>query len=167
MKFLKWIFLTEKVKEQQNDKTDWNRRSSVSFSWSGHYVQVIFEKLAVHVLLMSWNQLICSWRRTVFLLAERLSATRPPFSVHVPGHSHPAAFHAGEQTDSRQKQRVLNCLQSTRLPRCRMIWLLLPPASSVSKLDRRHTGRLRKRDGRRRRGGEGAKSYDTEEPGPL
>jgi hypothetical protein len=40
-------------------------------------------------------------------------------------------------------QRVLNNLWKTRLTRCRMIWLL--PAL-VSVLDRRNTGRLRKRD---------------------
>jgi hypothetical protein len=47
-------------------------------------------------------------------------------------------------------QRVLNDLWMTRLSRCRVVWLLhhplsLPP-STVSKLERRHTGRLRKRD---------------------
>jgi hypothetical protein len=46
-------------------------------------------------------------------------------------------------------QRVLNDLERTRLSRCRIIRLLAhssPPPSPVSKLDRRHTGRLRKRD---------------------
>ncbi len=45
-------------------------------------------------------------------------------------------------------QRILNDLQRARLSRGRMNWLLahtLPP-SPVSKFDRRHTGRLRKRD---------------------
>jgi hypothetical protein len=45
-------------------------------------------------------------------------------------------------------QSVLNDLLMTRLSRRRMIWLLphhlLPPP--VSKLEQRHTGRLRKRD---------------------
>jgi hypothetical protein len=41
------------------------------------------------------------------------------------------------------KQRVLNDLQRTRLCCFSMIWLL--PPSPVSKLDRRHTGRLRER----------------------
>jgi hypothetical protein len=52
--------------------------------------------------------------------------------------------------------------------RRRMIWLLahplLHPPSLVSKLDRRHTGELRKRDNLPTREGEGrgAKSYDGE-----
>jgi hypothetical protein len=42
----------------------------------------------------------------------------------------------------------LNDLQRNGLTRCRMIWLLphQPPPYPISKLDRRHTGRLRKRD---------------------
>jgi hypothetical protein len=45
-------------------------------------------------------------------------------------------------------QRVLNDIWGARLSRGRMIWLLAHPLplSLVSKLDRRHTGRLRKRD---------------------
>jgi hypothetical protein len=43
-----------------------------------------------------------------------------------------------------------------------MIWLLLPPPFLVRKLDRRKTGRLRKRKLADRRGGGGAKSYDSE-----
>jgi hypothetical protein len=61
-------------------------------------------------------------------------------------------------------QRVLNNSQRTMLSRGRMIWLLghpLPP-SLVSKLGRRHTGRLRKRDNLAdgRGGGRGAESSD-------
>jgi hypothetical protein len=40
-----------------------------------------------------------------------------------------------------------------------------PPLSPISKLDRRHTGRLRKRDNQREKvagGGGGAKTYDSE-----
>jgi hypothetical protein len=40
--------------------------------------------------------------------------------------------------------RVLNDLWRTRLTRCRMIWLHPPPRPCM--LNRRHTGRLRKRD---------------------
>ncbi len=45
-------------------------------------------------------------------------------------------------------QRILNDLQRTRIFRGRMIWLLPNslPTSPVSKLDRRHTWRLWKRD---------------------
>ncbi len=46
-------------------------------------------------------------------------------------------------------QRVLNTLKSARFYRGRLIWLLAhppPPPAPVSKLDRRHTGRLRKSD---------------------
>jgi hypothetical protein len=44
-------------------------------------------------------------------------------------------------------QRLLNDLERTMLSAVVMIWLLSrPPPSPVSKLDRRHTGRLRKRD---------------------
>jgi hypothetical protein len=44
-----------------------------------------------------------------------------------------------------------------------------PPTSTVSKLDRRHTGRLRKGDNFLRVGGceGGAKSYQARKPGPL
>ncbi len=61
-------------------------------------------------------------------------------------------------------QRVLNDLWKTRLSRRRMIWFLPTPV----KLDRRRTGRLRKRDnlltGEERQGGGGAKS--ARKPGP-
>jgi hypothetical protein len=52
-----------------------------------------------------------------------------------------------------------------RLSRLRIIWLLLNPLppSPVTKLDRRHTGRLRKRDNLLTgEGGGGAKSYAGE-----
>ncbi len=66
-------------------------------------------------------------------------------------------------------QRGLNDLQRTRLSRRHMIWLLPHPLPSpVSKLDRRHTGRLRKRDnllteegGRRRESLVFYKSFNT------
>jgi|688.fasta_scaffold396689_1 hypothetical protein len=63
-------------------------------------------------------------------------------------------------------QRVFNVLLSARLSRRRMIWLVPPPLHpSQYKLDRRHTGILRKRDSLLTGGGregEGAKSYDGE-----
>jgi hypothetical protein len=43
-------------------------------------------------------------------------------------------------------QRILNDLWRNRDSRRRMLWLLPDPLSPVSKLDRRHRGRLRKRD---------------------
>jgi hypothetical protein len=65
-------------------------------------------------------------------------------------------------------QKVLNDLYKARLSRGRMIWL--PPPSLVRKLNRRHTGRLRKRDdlltGERRRGGGGAESCERKKLGP-
>jgi hypothetical protein len=64
----------------------------------------------------------------------------------------------------------MNDLQRAWLSLGRMIWLLghpLPP-SPVSKLDRRHTGRLRKRGKlftgeEAKGGGRGAESYDCKE----
>jgi hypothetical protein len=61
------------------------------------------------------------------------------------------------------KQRVLNYLYNARLSRGRIIWLLGHPVSPspACKLDRRHTGRLRKRDNLLGgRGGQGAESYN-------
>jgi hypothetical protein len=60
-------------------------------------------------------------------------------------------------------QRVLNNSWRTRLSRRRMIGS--PPPSPVSKLARRHAGRLRKRDSllaREGGGGGGAESYIDE-----
>ncbi len=81
--------------------------------------------------------------------------------VHWRGCMHPLPMDIGYH-------RVLNDFQRTRLSRLHRIWLLphlLPPSSPVSKLDRRHTGRLRKRDnfltGEWGTGG-GAKSYEGE-----
>ena len=60
-------------------------------------------------------------------------------------------------------QRVVSALQRARLSRPRAIWLLPHPSP---KFDRRHKGRLRKRNnlltGEVVGGGEGAKSYDDE-----
>jgi hypothetical protein len=71
-----------------------------------------------------------------------------------------------------QIQRVLNDSYRTRLSRRRMIWLL-PHPSPVSKLDRRHTGRLWKRDnlptwGWEGGGGDAKPHYHTtaRKPGP-
>ncbi len=63
-------------------------------------------------------------------------------------------------------QRELNDLERTRLSRCRLFWLLpnpIPPPP-LGKLERRHTGSLRKRDNVLTGnvvggGGGGAKSY--------
>jgi hypothetical protein len=62
-------------------------------------------------------------------------------------------------------QRVFNDLSRARSSRGSMIWLLghLLPPSPVSKLDRQHAGRLRKRDNLLTgggRGGRGAESHD-------
>ncbi len=57
----------------------------------------------------------------------------------------------------KEAQTVLNDLWRARLSRSRMIWLLahpLPP-SSISKLNRRHTGRTSQRDNLLTGGGEG------------
>ncbi len=65
-----------------------------------------------------------------------------------------------------QDQRVLNDLKRNRLSRGRMFWLLLHPPSptTVKKIDRRHAGKLRKRDKLLKGGGGGgATSYDGEE----
>jgi hypothetical protein len=67
------------------------------------------------------------------------------------------------------QQRVLNDLWRARPFLFRMIWLLAHhlPLSPVSKLDRRHTGSLRKKDnlltGEEEEGGLGAESYDWQE----
>jgi hypothetical protein len=74
----------------------------------------------------------------------------------------------GERGRMRVTQRVLNDLYRTILSCCRMIRLLahpLPP-SPVSKLDRRHTGRLRKRDNLLTGEEEGSNTR-AREPGPL
>jgi hypothetical protein len=66
-------------------------------------------------------------------------------------------------------QRALNDLRRARLSISRMIWLLahsLPP-SPGSKLDRRHTGRLKKSDNLHMGGGgRGAESYDRKKVYP-
>ncbi len=75
------------------------------------------------------------------------------------------------QTERREaryslNQRVLNGLYMTRLSRYRMIRLLPHPFPTISDIDRRHTGRMRKRDNllteKGGGGGGGAKSCDGE-----
>jgi hypothetical protein len=75
------------------------------------------------------------------------------------------------QTERREaryslSQRVLNGLQMTRLSRRRMIRLLPHPVPTISEIDRRHTGRMRKRDilltEKGGGGGGGAQSCDGE-----
>ncbi len=71
----------------------------------------------------------------------------------------------------RELQRVFS-IQRNRLSRRHMIWPY-PNSfpSPARKLERRHAGRLSKRDnmlgGKGEGGGGGAKSYDGEKPGPL
>ncbi len=168
MKFLKWIFLTEKVKEQQTTK---------QIRTEGHrFIQLIWSLRSSDLRkagCMFWNQLICSWRHTVFLLAERVSARWPPFSVHVPGHSHPAAFHAGERTDSKTKvifiQNKLDwSAESESIERFiehqaySLSYYVTPTPTPPT---HRKTEKDRREKGKGWCGG--AKSYDTEEPGPL
>jgi hypothetical protein len=66
----------------------------------------------------------------------------------------------------RQLVSTIEWIIEGQASRGRMIWLLshpFPPPSPVSKLDRRHTGRLRKRDKLLTgEGGRGAESYDGE-----
>jgi hypothetical protein len=70
-------------------------------------------------------------------------------------------------------QRVMSDIQRARLSRGRIFWLLAHPPR-VSKLDRRHTGRLRKKDnlqtcrrGERRGWARRAELYDHKNHGPL
>jgi hypothetical protein len=84
------------------------------------------------------------------------------FSAHLLIQPQPSSGYRAAPFESLlYNQRVLNTLWRTRLSRFRLIWLLPHyPPSFVSKLDRRHTGRLRKRDNLLARGG----GWVSEEP---